>query len=54
MRRPRHCAPDGLARALRAAGSLDLADFHVDFSKSNHSSRFVDIGLVNGEGRFVC
>lgn len=53
MRRTREPGADALARALRAMGEVDLGGFRVDFSKGNVGSRYVDIGVVNGEGRLV-
>lgn len=51
-RRAASVTPDGLARALRS-GEVDLGGFRVDFSKGNTGSRFVDIGVVNAEGRLI-
>ena len=52
-RRAQPLTPDGLARALRAMGEIDLGGFRVDFSKGNAGSRFVDIGVVNADGRLI-
>ena len=53
LRRAREATPAAVARALHAAGDIDLGGFHVDFSKGNHGSAFVDIGVVNAQGRLV-
>lgn len=42
-----------LARALRAMGDRDLGGFHVNFSRDNIGSRFVDIAVVNEHGRLT-
>jgi branched-chain amino acid transport system substrate-binding protein len=52
-RRARELTADGMARALRGMGDVDLGGFRVDFSKGNTGSRFVDIGVVNGDGRLI-
>jgi branched-chain amino acid transport system substrate-binding protein len=43
----------GLARSLKAMGEIDLGGFRVDFSKANTGSNFVDIGVMNIDGRLV-
>ncbi len=53
LRRTREAGPDALARALRGMGEIDLGGFRVDFSRGNAGSRYVDIAVVNGEGRLV-
>lgn len=53
LRRTRDTGADALAAALRALGETDLGGFRVDFSKGNVGSRFVDIGIVNADGRLV-
>ncbi|OYU97946.1 MAG: ABC transporter substrate-binding protein [Burkholderiales bacterium PBB5] len=52
-RRARALTPDGLAAALHALGEVDLGGFRVNFSQSNVGSNFVDIGVVNADGRLV-
>jgi len=52
-RRAREITPDGMARALRAMSDVDLGGFRIDFSKGNVGSRFVDIGVVNGDARLI-
>jgi branched-chain amino acid transport system substrate-binding protein len=53
VRRTREPSPGNLARTLRSMGDVDLGGFHIDFSKGNTGSRYVDIGVVNGEGRLI-
>ena len=43
--------PETLARALRAAGEIDMAGFRVNFSKGNVGGSFVDIGVITAGGR---
>lgn len=43
--------PAALARSLQAMGEVDLGGFRVDFSKGNVGSSFVDIAVVDQEGR---
>ncbi|MFY9511165.1 MAG: ABC transporter substrate-binding protein, partial [Rubrivivax sp.] len=52
-RRTKELTADGLARTLRAMGEVDLGGFRVDFTKGNAGSRFVDIGVVNADGRLI-
>jgi len=49
----RDITPAMLERALHSAGEIDLGGFRVDFSKGNVGSQWVDIGVVNVEGRIV-
>lgn len=51
--RAKELTPTGLARALRAMGEVDLGGFRVDFSRSNEGGRFVDIGVINADGRLM-
>ncbi|AMO25323.1 hypothetical protein UC35_08055 [Ramlibacter tataouinensis] len=53
LRRTREAGAAGLARALRAMGDCDLGGYHVDFSRDNVGSSFVDIAVINGAGRLV-
>lgn len=53
LRRTRDLSPAGLARSLRAMGEIDLGGFRVNFSKDNVGSSFVDVGVINGDGRLV-
>lgn len=44
-------SPASLARALQSMGELDFGGFRIDFSRSNIGSRFVDIGVIGGDGK---
>lgn len=44
---------DGIARALKGMGPLDLGGFYVSFEKSNEGSSFVDIGVVSAGGKLI-
>lgn len=46
-------SPGNLATSLHTMGEFDLGGFRVDFSKGNVGSHFVDIGVVNAEGRLI-
>ena len=52
-RRAKEVTPDGVARALRTMGEVDLGGFRVNFARSNIGSGYVDIGVVNGDGRLI-
>ena len=52
-RRARDVTPDGVARALRTMGEYDLGGFRVNFARNNVGSGFVDIGVVNADGRLI-
>jgi branched-chain amino acid transport system substrate-binding protein len=43
--------PANLERALHAAGEMDFGGYRVDFSKGNVGSKWVDIGVINAEGK---
>lgn len=49
----RAASPSGpaLAKALRAAGPLDIGGFAVDFSRGNTGGTYVDIGILDSRGR---
>lgn len=51
LKRARDVRPESLAKALQTMGELDLDGYRVDFSKSNAGSRFVDIAVIDTEGR---
>ena len=53
LRRARDTSPSGLARSLRAMGDVDLGGYHVDFSRGNVGSSYVDIAVINGDGRLT-
>lgn len=52
-RRAREISATGIATALRTMGEVDFGGFRVDFSKGNAGGRFVDIGVVDSNGRLV-
>jgi branched-chain amino acid transport system substrate-binding protein len=43
--------PESLAKALKAMGELDFDGYRVDFSESNEGGRFVDIAVMDVDGR---
>ena len=43
--------PAAIQRALHAGGEYDFGGYRVDFSKGNVGSQWVDIGVVNHEGK---
>jgi len=47
----REINPAALARALTAAGEMDIGGFRVNFSSGNVGSRFVDIGVIGQDGK---
>jgi len=53
LRRTRDTSPAGLARSLRAMGDVDLGGYHVNFSRDNVGSSYVDIAVINGDGRLM-
>jgi branched-chain amino acid transport system substrate-binding protein len=53
LRRARDVSPAGLARSLRAMGDCDLGGYHVNFTRDNVGSSYVDIAVINGDGRLV-
>ncbi|MFP8781437.1 ABC transporter substrate-binding protein [Hydrogenophaga sp. RWCD_12] len=52
-RRAKPLTPGGLAESLRRMGEVDLGGFRVNFSKGNVGSSWVDIAVVNAEGKLV-
>ena len=52
-RRGKDLGADAFARALHAMGEIDLGGFRVDFGKGQVGSRFVDIGVINADGRLI-
>jgi branched-chain amino acid transport system substrate-binding protein len=42
---------ESLARALTSMGEIDFDGYRIDFSKSNEGSRYVDIAVMDQEGR---
>lgn len=53
LRQAKDISPAGLAKALRAMGEFNLGGFNVNFSRDNVGSHFVDIAMINGDGRLV-
>lgn len=51
LRHAREPNAAGLQAALRSMGELDFGGYRVDFSKGNLGSRFVDIGVIAGDGK---
>lgn len=51
LRRAKDIKPDALAKALQSMGEIDFDGYRIDFSKSNAGSRFVDIAVMDFEGR---
>ena len=51
LRRAKDAKPESLAKALQTMGELDFDGYRVDFSKSNEGSHFVDIAVLDQEGR---
>ena len=43
--------PAALAKSLQAMGELDFSGYRIDFSKGNVGSTFVDIAVMDQEGR---
>jgi branched-chain amino acid transport system substrate-binding protein len=43
--------PAALARSLQAMGEIEFDGYRIDFSKSNAGSRYVDIAVMDHEGR---
>lgn len=52
-RRAKPLTPGGLAEALRRMGEIDLGGFRVNFGKGNVGSSWVDIAVVNADGKLV-
>lgn len=44
-------SPAALARSLQAMGEIDFDGYRIDFSRSNAGSRYVDIAVMDQEGR---
>jgi branched-chain amino acid transport system substrate-binding protein len=53
LRHAKELSAAGLARALRAMGDVSLGGFRVNFSKDNVGSGFVDIAVMNRDGRLT-
>ena len=51
LRRAKDLKPDALAKALQSMGELDFDGYRIDFSKSHEGSHFVDIAVMDQDGR---
>lgn len=51
LRRAKDTKPESLAKALHGMGELDFDGYRIDFSKSNEGSRYVDIAVMDQDGR---
>jgi len=51
LRHAKDFTPAGLAKSLQTMGEFDFDGYRIDFSKGNAGSRFVDIAVVDFEGR---
>ena len=52
-RRIKDVTPDSVAKSLRAMGEYDMGGFRVNFARNNIGSGYVDIGVVNADGRLI-
>ena len=52
-RRSKDVTADSLAKTLRAMGEYDMGGFRVNFARNNVGSGFVDIGVINADGRLI-
>ena len=52
-RRSKDVTADTLAKTLRTMGEYDMGGFRVNFARNNIGSGFVDIGVVNADGRLI-
>ena len=52
-RRGKEVTADGVAKSLRAMGEYDMGGYRVNFARNNVGSGFVDIGVVNADGRLI-
>lgn len=44
-------SPESVAKALRAMGELDVGGYRVDFSKGNVGGQYVDIAVMDQDGK---
>jgi ABC-type branched-subunit amino acid transport system substrate-binding protein len=51
LRRAKDIKPEALVKALQSMGEIDFDGYRVDFSKGNAGGRFVDIAVVDVDGR---
>jgi len=52
-RRAKEVTPEGLSKSLHAMGEYDMGGFRVNFARNNVGSAFVDIGVINVDGRLI-
>ncbi|HVO08655.1 MAG TPA: ABC transporter substrate-binding protein [Burkholderiaceae bacterium] len=52
-RRAKDVTAEQVAKSLRTMGEYDMGGFRVNFARNNVGSGFVDIGVVNADGRLV-
>jgi ABC-type branched-subunit amino acid transport system substrate-binding protein len=52
-RRAKDVTPESVARTLRTMGEYDMGGFRVNFARNNVGSGYVDIGVVNADGRLI-
>lgn len=52
-RRSKDVTADSLAKTLRTMGEYDMGGFRVNFARNNIGSGFVDIGVINADGRLI-
>ena len=52
-RRSKDVTADNLAKTLRTMGEYDMGGFRVNFARNNVGSGYVDIGVVNADGRLI-
>ena len=53
LRRAGDVSPSGLAHSLQTRGEFNIGGFRVNFGKDNVGSSFVDIAVINSDGRLV-
>lgn len=51
LKRAKEIKPAALAKALQSMGEVDFDGYRVDFSKGNAGSHFVDIAVIDIDGR---
>ena len=52
-RRSKEVTPEAVAKSLHAMGEYDMGGFRVNFARNNIGSGFVDIGVINVDGRLI-
>lgn len=51
LKRAKDAKPESLVKALQTMGEIDFDGYRVDFSRNNAGSRFVDIAVIDTDGR---